>query len=151
MLLLLLLQVTFLASLPAMKGLGQQYLRALSHCFHTVNFEPREVVVRQGDVADCMYVLKSGQVCILIDPSMTLAEGAGAEGSGRDDKSGGARSGEAVPSGNEIDTKKLVQVRQRSLLYGSMQQCWPASTASVSSCTRLVHAGPGAHLKAGSN
>lgn len=28
-----------------------------------VNFEPREVVVNQGDVSDCMYVLKSGQVC----------------------------------------------------------------------------------------
>lgn len=27
-----------------------------------VSFEPREVVVRQGDVSDCMYVLKSGQV-----------------------------------------------------------------------------------------
>lgn len=27
-----------------------------------VNFEPREVVVHQGDVSDCMYVLKSGQV-----------------------------------------------------------------------------------------
>lgn len=145
-LLLLLLQVTFLASLSSMKGLGQQYLHALSHCFHTVNFEPREVVLRQGDVADCMYVLKSGQVCILIDPSMTLAEGAGAEGSSRDDRSGGAR--EAVPSGNEIDTKKLVQVRRRRL-YGTMQQCWPAST--VSSCACLVHAGPGAQLEAGSN
>jgi CRP-like cAMP-binding protein len=38
----------------------------LTHCMHgyvlQVNFEPREVVVNQGDVSDCMYVLKSGQV-----------------------------------------------------------------------------------------
>jgi hypothetical protein len=107
------LQVTFLGSLPAMKGLHTQYLRALSHCFHTVNFEPREVVVRQGDVSDCMYVLKSGQVCILIDPSMTLeeanaAEGAGVEGRRTQQSSGGGAA--ELPGGNEIDTKKLVQV-----------------------------------------
>lgn len=56
------LQVTFLAGLPAFKGLNAQYLRALSHCFHQVTFEPREVVVQQGSVADSMFVLKSGQV-----------------------------------------------------------------------------------------
>lgn len=31
------------------------------HCLQ-VRFEPREVLVRQGDTADCIYVLKSGQV-----------------------------------------------------------------------------------------
>jgi hypothetical protein len=56
------LQVTFLAGLPAMRGLNMQYLRALSHCFHQVTFEPREVVVQQGDISDSMFVLKSGQV-----------------------------------------------------------------------------------------
>lgn len=113
------MQVTFLASLPAFKGLNQHYLRALSHCFHTVNFEPREVVVRQGDVSDCMYVLKSGQVCILIDPSMTLADSSAAadssSGSGEDKKSEAQRSSgggasEVVSAGDTIDTKKLVQV-----------------------------------------
>lgn len=58
------LQVTFLAGLPAMRGLNMHYLRALSHCFHQVTFEPREVVVQQGDVSDSMFVLKSGQVSL---------------------------------------------------------------------------------------
>jgi CRP-like cAMP-binding protein len=56
------LQVSFLAELPALKGLSPAYLRSLAHCFHQVQFEPREVLVRQGDVSDCLYVLKSGQV-----------------------------------------------------------------------------------------
>lgn len=30
------LQVSFLAGLPAMKGLNLHYLRQLSHCFHQV-------------------------------------------------------------------------------------------------------------------
>jgi hypothetical protein len=148
--LMLLLQVTFLASLPAMKGLGQQYLRALSHCFHTVNFEPREVVVRQGDVADCMYVIKSGQVCILIDPSMTLAEGAGAEGSSRDDRSAGAR--EAGAGGNEIDTKKLVQVRQDVACIALYKAVEPAGLVlSATVCKCLVQARPAPTRQAGRN
>jgi hypothetical protein len=115
------LQVTFLSSLPAMKGLHTQYLRALSHAFHTVNFEPREVVVRQGEVSDCMYVLKSGQVCILIDPSMTLEEtnaaaGGGVEGRRTQQSSGGGGAPE-LPSGDEIDTKKLVQVSRSRLAH----------------------------------
>jgi CRP-like cAMP-binding protein len=57
-----LLQVSFLAELPALKGLSSGYLRSLAHCFHQVQFEPREVLVRQGDVSDCLFVLKSGQV-----------------------------------------------------------------------------------------
>jgi CRP-like cAMP-binding protein len=56
------LQVSFLAELPALKGLSSGYLRSLAHCFHQVQFEPREVLVRQGDVSDCLLVLKSGQV-----------------------------------------------------------------------------------------
>lgn len=54
--------MTFLGDLPALKGLYSSYLRSLAHCFHQVHFEPREVVVRQGELSDCMYVLKSGQV-----------------------------------------------------------------------------------------
>lgn len=56
------LQLTFLEELPALKGLNGSYLRSLAHCFHQVHFEPREVVVRQRELSDCMYVLKSGQV-----------------------------------------------------------------------------------------
>lgn len=45
--------------------------------------------MRQGDMSDCMYVIKSGQVCVLIDPSFTPG-------------------GDHVP---EMDPKKLVQVQ----------------------------------------
>lgn len=141
------MQVTFLASLPAFKGLHQHYLRALSHCFHTVNFDPREVVVRQGDVSDCMYVLKAGQVCILIDPSMTLAETNAAadssSGSGEDKKSEAQRSSgggasEVASAGDTIDTKKLVQVGMMSvslvqrLVLASWQQASDAARGSSS-------------------
>ncbi|WIA31934.1 hypothetical protein OEZ86_002793 [Tetradesmus obliquus] len=94
-------EVSFLAELPALKGLSPAYLRSLAHCFHAVQFEPREVLVRQGELADCLYVLKSGQVCILIDPNMTMAEVSSTAG-------GTAADSTAPPP--ELDTKKLVQV-----------------------------------------
>jgi hypothetical protein len=40
-------------------------------------FEPRELVVRQGDAADSMYVIRSGQVCV----PPRRADAASAEGS----------------------------------------------------------------------
>lgn len=58
------------------------------------------------------------QVCILIDPSLTLAEtttaddssgDGGRKGPGYGSSSGGGGGSEA-PLGNEVDTKKLVQV-----------------------------------------
>ncbi len=53
-------QVAFLGTLPAL-NLSAAYLSSLAHCFHAVSFEPREALVRQGELADCMYVVKAGQ------------------------------------------------------------------------------------------
>jgi len=59
------------------------------------------------------------QVCILIDPSLTLAETTAADdssgdgsrkGPGHGSSSGGGGGGTEGPLSNEVDTKKLVQV-----------------------------------------
>lgn len=81
------------------------------------------MVVRQGDISDCMFVVKSGQVCILIDPSLTLAEGGTASASSGP-KSGAAQQSSGTTTSNstgngcgsdssnvaDLDTKRLVQV-----------------------------------------
>jgi hypothetical protein len=96
------------------------------------------VLVRQGDVSDCMYVLKSGQVgapgapacvamhadamrdllrsaargaqvCVLINPTLTLTEANAGSTAGPS----AAAASAAAETGGEIDTKKLVQVRMR--------------------------------------
>jgi hypothetical protein len=67
-----------------------------------------------------MYVVKTGQVCILIDPGLTLAEANAAEStSGAGSRTGdGTRAASSTgaasepTTGSEIDTKKLVQVRR---------------------------------------
>jgi hypothetical protein len=80
-----------------------------------VQFDPREVLVRQGDVSDCMYVLKSGQVCVLIDPSMTLSAASSDINSsstvGSISGTIWSSSGLTAPDGSgELDTKKMIQV-----------------------------------------
>ena len=39
-------------------------------------FEPKDIIVSQGDPADCMYILRSGQAVVVVDPDFVPGSGA---------------------------------------------------------------------------
>lgn len=44
-------------------------------CLQDSYFAPKAVVVTQGGPADCMYIIRSGQACVLVDPNFAASSG----------------------------------------------------------------------------
>ncbi|GMH38295.1 hypothetical protein BSKO_06179 [Bryopsis sp. KO-2023] len=61
-------KISFLASLPQFKGMAREVLSRIAHCFHEREFDSKEIVVRQGQPSRHLFVIKSGQVSVFVDP-----------------------------------------------------------------------------------
>jgi CRP/FNR family transcriptional regulator, cyclic AMP receptor protein len=53
-----------LADVPALEGLGRQHLELIAGCARNRVFEPGEHLMREGEPADCFYVIRSGDVAL---------------------------------------------------------------------------------------
>jgi CRP/FNR family cyclic AMP-dependent transcriptional regulator len=56
-----------LAGHPFVRGLEPRFIDALGARGHLVEFEPREVIFREGDPADTFYLVRSGIVALQVD------------------------------------------------------------------------------------
>ena len=49
-----------------MEGLSRQQERKLLAAFHPQSFAPREVIVREGEPADALYLIEEGSVSVFM-------------------------------------------------------------------------------------
>ncbi|KAG2482880.1 hypothetical protein HYH03_018224 [Edaphochlamys debaryana] len=61
-------KVAFLGQLEVFRSLPEDTLRKLAPCFGQVDLRLKEYLVRQGDRADSMFAIASGQCSVLVDP-----------------------------------------------------------------------------------
>ncbi|GLI63232.1 hypothetical protein VaNZ11_006121 [Volvox africanus] len=69
-------KVEFLGQLEVFKSLPDETLRKLAPCFAQVELHAREYLVRQGEHAESMYAIASGQCSVLVDPGFRAEQGA---------------------------------------------------------------------------
>ncbi|GIL58172.1 hypothetical protein Vafri_13026 [Volvox africanus] len=69
-------KVDFLGHLEVFKSLPDETLRKLAPCFAQVELHAREYLVRQGEHAESMYAIASGQCSVLVDPGFRPEQGA---------------------------------------------------------------------------
>ncbi|GIM13401.1 hypothetical protein Vretimale_16546 [Volvox reticuliferus] len=68
-------KLEFLAQLEVFKSLPDETLRKLAPCFAQVELHAREYLVRQGERAESMYAIASGQCSVLVDPGFRAEQG----------------------------------------------------------------------------
>jgi CRP-like cAMP-binding protein len=70
-------RVLFLKSVPLFRALAGEDLAPVAAIADEASFAPGDVLIRQGDVGDCLYVLIDGQVDVIVDGRVAVArEGA---------------------------------------------------------------------------
>lgn len=67
---------------PFLKGLKPEHLRVLAQCAMPVQFEPGDLIVREGDVANRFYLIQQGRIALEMErpdrdpiPIQTLGSG----------------------------------------------------------------------------
>ena len=103
----------FLRGVQLFAQLNERQLWRLADAVEPEEFEPGDEVIREGDAAGAMYIIKGGQAVVF--QALTGAGGEGGEGVGGGGSFGGSFSGESSPSSPMSSPSSPSQSHHRSM------------------------------------
>jgi CRP-like cAMP-binding protein len=59
--------IKMLKNVKLLQGLSDRHLLSVAKCLENKNFVEGEVIIRQGDVGDCFYMISSGEVSVQVN------------------------------------------------------------------------------------
>ena len=104
---------SFLRGVQLFAQLNERQLWRLADAVEPEEFEPGDEVIREGDAAGAMYIIKGGQAVVF--QALTGAGGEGGEGVGGGGSFGGSFSGESSPSSPMSSPSSPSQSHHRSM------------------------------------